>query len=145
MHFFFYVLNKMPQNILDMYITSTSGTYLTNLAKPIKQQTMRIAQIRVQYDTSAHALADKFVIVTCPRWLGGNCANFGSDGNNTLSDKRGIIIPLENADVTVKEPNYYIDMSDDCPQSFNFQVFGLNGNTGLDSVLIKFEYDYGDI
>lgn len=142
----------MPKNIFDLFITKTSGTYITNLSKPIKQQTLRIAQVRVQYDLSSdpdnpteYPLADKIVIVTCPRWLGGNCANFGTDGTNTLSDKRGVIIPLEDSLVTLKEANYYIDMSDDCPQSFDFHVYGLNNCTGLDSVLIKFEYDYGDI
>lgn len=142
----------MPKNVFDFYISNTSGTYVTNLSKPIKQQTLRIAQIRVQYDIGTdpdnpteYPLADKFVVVTCPKWLGGNCANFGTDGTNTLSDKRGIVIPLEDSLVTLKEANYYIDMSDDCPQSFDFNVYGLNNLVGLDSILIKFEYDYGDI
>lgn len=145
----------MPKNILDIYLDSTSGTYVTNLAKPIIQQTVRVVQVRAQYqlgtdpdNPTEYPLADEFIIFQSPRWCGGNCSNFGkvsSSSSNTLSDKRGIIIPLQDSLVTLTDSNYYIDLSDEIPQTFDYQLFGLNNCTGLVSVHIKLEYDFGSI
>lgn len=146
----------MPKNILDIYLdtsSSKSGTYTTNLSKPIPQQTVRVVQVRAQYDIGTdpdnpteYPLADKFVVFQSPRWCGGNCSNFGKNSStNTLSDKRGIIIPLQDSLVTLTDSNYYIDLSDEIPQTFDYQLYGLNSNTGLTSVHIKLEYDFGSI
>lgn len=145
----------MPKNILDIYLDATSGTYVTNLSKPIPQQTVRVVQVRAQYELSAtpdnpteYPLADQFIIFQSPRWCGGNCSNFGKvsgSTDNTFSDKRGIIIPLQDSLVTLTDSDYYIDLSDEIPQTFDYQLFGLNDCAHLVSVHIKLEYDFGSI
>jgi hypothetical protein len=145
----------MVKCILDIFVQATSGIYVLSCTKPIPQQTLRVVEVRVQYtpedplnpDTS-RPLADQIVLFTAPRWLGGNAINSGKtvgDTTYTFAGQRGILIPISDNLVTVKESNYYVDMCDDMPLAFDYQIYGLNNNVGLASLYIKFEYDVMNI
>lgn len=129
----------MSSNLIDIYITNTSGFVKLNCAIP--KQEITLVSSRIQFTTPAASLACGFIKFETPFFRGnhissGHCFE---DTTYTTVNNNGLVFLLKNEYATISSNgNQKIQLTRDIREGFPYSISGLD-TSGFSNAHFVFE------
>lgn len=127
---------KVAPGIFTFHTTTTSGIY--NIHNQILMQTLRLKNVRVEFDlTEVGASVPYFISIRFP-WL----STFQLiDG---VQDRFDLVIPLSGSAITLYQPDLPVYMMKDAHDVFEYRILDDTGAVPADFVActLQFEFTY---
>lgn len=137
---------SLKNNVLDIYIGEGATSGYVTISNPIPRQTLNLKSYRIEFDTTAHALACEYIKFVAPCFQGNSLLSAKNTTNTGYesSDINGLVVFVDNAKVTLQQCDISISLSKDITENFDFSIFG-KALTGFASAHFIFEYSVGQI
>jgi len=132
-------------NILHMTLTGNGGTI--NLNHAIPAQPLTLQYVRVEMDTAANAASNPIISIDLASVFGPSQINNSNQTNSRLpvfTTSDGTTSPINQY-----TPNLEIGLQQDVVRSFEYDIYGTNGDLITASQLVRvdliFGYGFGTI
>lgn len=100
------------------------------------QSFFELRKVRVEYDSAANALTDAVISVDLPFLSGTQLVD-------NLTEQGRLVIPLDNAVVTLYKTEIPLELAKDIPQSYRVRVYDAAGALVTNMVRLTLQFSYG--